>query len=367
MVVIRESLLPLLNAIGISATPQLHVPCHNKKQLRFECSIQLREGSMFVMEPFSTTTSPVLQLEQVSVQGQLQINTDTPRRRLLSPAFSLTFITEPEDSGRERINSRISSHFCTKICVVNIGITESLMKLCRHVHETSRVLPHGTQLHDEHTSSSDETPSQASSDLWEFIQQLIEQLRELQSPPVAVSFSRPPSASSVHSRSVRAVMSTTTDVRQQSPVAYQTGSDHISLSADPSTSFHFKPSFESSSSDQANTVEQVVGPMPSSPVSQSPLDTSGADLPSSDDMHLSSESQCRPDSPVPPTTDVVDSTGGTHWIPDVIPLQHILQTQPNDLSHSIFGLLRIDSVSVSLQVETSTSYLRVAGKIYTTL
>ena len=355
MVVIRESLLPLLKAMGTSTAPQLRAPCLNKHLLQVDFSLQLREATAFVMESSSSPVAPALHLEQISVQGHLLTCWDLPTNSQ-PPSLSLLSTTTVDGSQTKR---SVRGHFRAQAGVVSVGVTEPLMKLSRHLVETSKTLSHSPQPRAKSPAAGGGATSTAQlSDLWQFTQNLVGQLTSLQNELPHVSISRPSSASSLHSRSVRAVVADSSQCPRNSE-----GSHHLSPPADPPSSLQCGLSVTSSDSEVAIAVDQSAT-TPTSPASQSPLDTSGADLPSSEDMHLSSGSHHRPSSPppvsaVPPQPSVGDRAG--EWIPDVSALEQILQTPPTQLSHSIFGSVRIDSVSVGLHVETSTSSLRMAG------
>ena len=364
LVTLRESLLPLLKAMGVSAHPQLRAPCHNKRLLRLDCSVQLREGTVFVMEPLSSATVPTLQLENISARGDFLVSWDLPASP--EPPSLLLLCDGNSAVSASSVKSSIQGHMSGQAGVVSVGVTEPLLRLSRHLLETSKVLSHN--LPSQTNPSTDGTwenpaPGLAQpSEMWRFSQELVRQLAALQVAAVQqpqVSFSRPSSAASVHSRSVRA----TDNVHSPRNTHSSEGSHHVSPPAAVASSLQSRLSTDSSSFEAGATADQPT--TPTSPASQSPLDTSGADLPSSDDMHLSSGSHNH--EPVSsslsadPAETSVNSQSAVEWVPDVAPLQHVLQTPPTQLSHSIFGLLRIDSVSVSFHVESSTSFLRLAG------
>lgn len=364
MVVIRESLLPLLRAIGVSTAPQLRALCHNKRLLEVDCSIQLREGTVCVSESMSTPSLPALQLEQISIQGHLLASHNVPTS-FQSPSFLL--LSRSTAEGGSETNSSVRGNFSAQAGIVSVGITESLMKLSRHLIETSKTLSHRVPPRAKPTSMRNgEVPAAQSTGLWNFSQRLVEEMATLQRAEMEaprVSYSRPPSAGSIHSRSVRAVIADLSHSPRNINIGSQTGEP---LSPrEPPSSLHCDVSMDSSSSEAPNAADHVTT-TPTSPASQSPLDTSGADLPSSDDMHLSSESHHRPPSPPPESPGPPQASECADWVPDVAPLQQALQTPPTQLSHSIFGLVRVDSMSVSLHVETSTSSLRLAGSCFST-
>jgi hypothetical protein len=359
MVIIRESLLPLLTAISVSIGPQLRVLCHNKRLLQVDCSIQLREGTVCVAEATSSPTLPAFQLEQVSMQGHLLASHDFPTSSQ-PPSFLL--LSRSTAEGGPEGNSSVRGNFIAQAGIVSVGITEPLMKLSRHLIETSKNISHSPPPTAKPPSrESGESSGGLPSGLWDFAQRLVEELATLQSEPPRVSLSRPSSASSVHSRSVRAVIADLSHSPRNINISSPTEAPHpLSPPTEPPSSLPCGLSLDSSSSEVPTAADHVTT-TPTSPASQSPLDTSGADLPSSDDVHLSSGSRHKPPTPPPISTEPPQPSETVDWVPDVSPLYHVLQTPPTQLSHSLFGLLRVDLVSVNLNVETSTSSLRLAG------
>ena len=361
MVIIRESLLPLLAAIGVSSGPQLHAPSHNKRLLQVDCSIQLREGTVCVAEASSSPTLPALQLEQVSVQGHLVASWDFPTS---SHAPSFLLLSRSNVEGGAETSSSVRGNFSAQAGVLSIGITEPLMKLSRHMIETSKTLsciPQPPRAKPGRESR--ESSAAQSSGLWTFSQGLVGELAALQTEPPRVSLSRPSSASSVHSRSVRAVIADLSHSPRNINISSPMEALHpLSPPTEPPSSLQCQVSMDSSSSEVPTAADHITT-TPTSPASQSPLDTSGGDLPSSDDMHLSRGSHRKPPTPPPTSPSPPHPNETADWVPDVSPLYQVLQTPHTQLSHSIFGFVRIDSVSVNLHVETSTSSLRFAGKL----
>lgn len=387
VVVIRESLLPLLKAIGISTAPQLRAVCHNQHQLLVDCSLQLREVVVFVLEPLSSRTIPALSLEQASVRGHLHASWDSPA--VQPPTLSL-LSSGTENTSPHTFKSSISGHFSAQAGIVSIGITTPLLKLCRHLVETAKSISHDQR----HTGSLKAAttgsplftdrdslhPQHQPSDLWQFVQDLVHQLRAMQdvanqpeesapAVPLQISFSRPSSAGSAPSHSVRsAIAGCSHSPRNMS--ANSPSTDHLSPPA-TSNSFtvthrhHTSVSNESSASEVAIEMEHKGAMLATSPASQSPMETSGGELLSSDDMHLSSGSHKAPSSQLPSPTAPVNTSAvreAAEWLADSLPLQRILQTPVTHLSHSMFGLLRINSLSFVFQVESSVTSLKLAGK-----
>ena len=361
MVIIRESLLPLLTAISVSIGPQLRVPCHNKRLLQVDCSIQLREGTVCVAEATSSPTLPAFQLEQVSIQGHLLASHDFPTSSQ-PPSFLL--LSRSTTEGGPETNSSVRGNFSAQAGIVSVGITEPLMKLSRHLIETSKNISHRPRPTAKPPGrESGESSGAQPSGLWNFAQRLVEELATLQSEPPRVSLSHPSSASSVHSRSVRAVITDLSHSPRNIYISSPTEAPHpLSPPTEPPSSLPCGLSLDSSSSEVPTAADHATT-TPTSPASQSPLDTSGADLPSSDDMHLSSGSQHKLPTPPPISPEPPQPSETVDWVTDVSPLYQVLQTPPTQLSHSLFGLLRVDSVSVNLNVETSTSSLRLAGNL----
>lgn len=395
VVVIRESLLPLLKAIGIPTAPQLRASCHNQRQLHVDCSLTLREGTVFVMEPFSSCTLPALSVERAAVMGHLQASWDSPTTQL--PTLSLLSSSTENTHSLHSSKRTINGHFSTQAGVVSVGVTVPLMKLCRHLIETSRILSHGkrptkppkpTTIPTNPPHNVMDSPGQPlhpSADIWQFAQELVGQLTALQREalqnaarqsegnvaaiPSCISLSRP---SSTGSRSVRSIITdfshSPKNVTVNSPSSV--ASHHLSPPA-VSTTFTVPRrqhthslSNDSSTSEVAIQIEHVDAPLATSPASQSPMDTSGGDLASSDDVQLSPGSHKVPSSPLPPAAPLEASAASqtTEWLGDTLPLQRTLETPTTQLSHSMFGLLLLDFLSFTLQVETSTTSLRLAGE-----
>ena len=373
VVVVRESLLPLLKAVDIAVAPQLRALCHNRQRLIVDVSLELKEGKVCALEPSSSFTIPALSVENTLLRGNLHGSWDSPA---ISHPPTLSLLS----SGTTTTDSHASIRGCFSVQggIVCVGITEQLMRLMRHVVESSKILSHSHSHFDRHTAvpavEEVDTPAALtpqSSDLWPFAQDLVEQLAILQNAirqhdeSSRVTISRPSSAGSTHSRSVRNVIAdyshSPRNMTANMPPAEQTLQPDSSL---PSQALTLSND-GSSSSEVAIQMEQV--DTPTSPNSQSPMDTSGGDLASSDDMQLSSGSNKAPSSSSLPPTSSLDTSQhpappATHWLADTLPLQHLLQTPHNQLSHSIFGLIRVDSISFSLYVETSITSLRLAGE-----
>lgn len=347
VVVVRESLLPLLKAIGITISPQLRALGHNKQQMNIEILLEIKEGKVFTLESFSSRSIPTFNLENTSIRGNLHTSwTSSIKPTSLSLLSSNTTSTDTQSSS-----SNITGYFSGQAGIINIGITEQFMRLSRHIIESSRILsqiPSITTSSSEDIMTSPQTIIQ-SSDLWQFTQHLVEQLTTLQSvarqldEPSRTSISQPSSASSAYSHSVHNVI---VDY-SQSPIIPPTIQPQLSNDC-------------SSTSEVAIEIDT-----PTSPISQSPMDTSGGDLVSSDDMQLSSGSHNKPPSSSSSSSNH-NTTSQTillaDWLPDIITLKQLLETPPTQLSHSIFGLVRVDSISFILYVETSTTSLRLAGQ-----
>lgn len=376
VVVIRESLLPLLKAIGTPTAPQLRALCHNQHQFHLDCSVQLREGTVFVLEPSSSRSLPALRVEHAAVRGDLQVNWATPATQLpnLCLLSSNTESTLPHSSKRN-----INGLFSANVGILSVGITVPLMKLSRHLIETSRVLAQNQKPTKPTTlftvaDTNEETDIQPS-DMWHFIQELVGQLttlqeetlqasvRQTEAGPSHTSLSRPSPAQSAHSRSIRSVIADYS-CSPKNIIASSPPPCHPSQPTVSAVPLHTTTSHDSSTSEVAIEMEQVEAPLATSPASQSPLDTSGGDLPSSDEIQLLSGSQRISSSILPPTTslDASVASQATEWLNDTGALQQTLGTPLSQLSHSIFGLLRLDSLSFTLQVESSTTSLRLAGE-----
>ena len=380
---VRESLLPLLKAVSVPTAPQLRALCHNRQQVQIDCSLQLRDGTVYVLEPSSSRTIPALNLKQSAIRGNLQANWDSPSSTP-SPSLSLlSASSRPSHSGSKR---NVSCLFSGQAGVVSVGVTEPLLKLCRHSAETSQFISQSAAAETHTAPTGDETDSGLQhiqpSSLWHFSQDLISHITSLQreglqnvarqqDEPSRISLSRPSSAGSAHSRSVRPVLAdlshsprNITIISNNSPSTVTP--HHLSPPVPPHRHRDHSLSNESSvSAEVAIQMEQVDASLATSPTSQSPMDTSGGDLASSDDMQLSSGSHRATPSSLPPTSSLdttpAATSQGLEWLEDTPPLRHILQTPPTQLSHSIFGLLRLDSLSFSFHVETCTASLRLAG------
>lgn len=378
LVVIRESLLPLLRAIGIPTAPQLRALCHNQHQLHVDCSVQLREGTVFVLEPLSSRSLPTLRVEHAAIRGHLQATWATPAAQL--PNLCLLSTSKENTPSHHNFKRNVNGHFSANVGILSIGITVPLMKLFRHLIETSKILAKNknpakpTTLF---TVADTNVPVIESSfcqpsNMWQFVQELVGQLTVLQKEalqtnarptegnvsaavPSRVSLSRPSSAGSAHSRSIRSV------IADYSCSPRNITAHHSSPPAVSSVPHNNTFSHDSSTSEVAIQMEQVDAPLATSPASQSPMDTSGGDFVSSDEMQLLHRASS---SILAPTTslDANVASQTPEWLTDTLPLQQTLDTPPSQLSHSIFGLLRLDSFSITLQVETSTTSLRLAGE-----
>lgn len=387
VVVIRESLLPLLKAIGIPTAPQLRALCHNQHQLHLDCSVQLREVTVFVLEPFSSRSLPALRAEHAAVRGHLQANWATPTTQ--RPNLCLLFSNTENTPHSSKKN--INGYFSANVGILSVGITVPLMKLSRHLIETSRVLAQNqrptkstTLFTVADTNAETDRVFHQPPDMWQFVQELVGQLTALEEEalqasvrqtegsvseagPSRVSLSRPSPAESAHSRSIRSIVAdyscSPRNITASSPTPC-----HPSLPAVSTVPLHTTTSHDSSASEVAIEMEQMEAPLATSPASQSPMDTSGGDFPSSDEVQLLSGSQRISSSILAPTTslDASAASQAPEWLNDTAPLQQTLGTPLSQLSHSIFGLLRLDSLSFTLQVESSTTSLRLAGETYLT-
>ena len=312
------------------------------------------------MEPFSSPSVPALQLEQISLRGNLLASKEGPTSPR-APSLVLLLSGGSGVAGPEA-QSSIRGHLSAQAGIVSVGITEPLMKLSRHLIETYKALSPWKRAASSTSGERKDCGASLSqpSDLWHFSQALVGLLESLQNAPAElsrISFSRPSSAGSVHSRTIRSLI---TDYSHSPRNICQSSEDSHQLSPQAAPPRSVGLSTDSSSSEAGAGADQAT--TPTSPASQSPLHTSGGDLPSSDDVHLSSGSHTnRPPSPLV-SAGPASANNQRIWIPDVGPLQLVLQTSPTQLSHSLFGLVRIDSVSVALHVETSTSFLRLAGR-----
>lgn len=419
VVVVRESLLPLLQVVGVATQPQLRTLCHSKHHLLVDFSAHLKEGLVFVMEPTtsSSRTVPALCLKQMTVSGHLQSNTDNSIKD--SPALCLLLGSAAEEGTHQSTTTAVTGNFSAEASSIDVGVTVPLMKLARHLVETARirssqrqrsskpqkanVIPVFTAVAALEETDNAEQPLSPAMDIWRFARNLVGHLSTLERsavqqrpveqgaegeragspvavPSQAVSFSRPSSAGSVHSRSTRLQMSEYSRSPRfprslvTAPAAAEPQQQYLSTSQPtpsltvPGSRLTRRPSNISSTSEVAIQIEDVDAPVAMSPGSQeeqvSPLDTSGGDLASSDEVQLSSSSPKTTPSlqhsltPEPSTASLPPS-----WLADTMPLQRTLDTPTTQLSHSFFGLLRVDFLKFQLQVETTTTTLRLDGQL----
>ena len=408
VVAVREALLPLLQAVGLPVQPQLRTLCHNKHRMLVDFSAHLKEGLVFVLDhrALLSHNMPILYVKQATVSGSLQSSSENSIAH--SPTLSILL---GGGNGSEEGSSvtTVSGQFSAQASSVDVAVTVPLMKLTRHLIETSRV----------RASQGQKSPSQAASkkagafslrgsgslegvdgdweqslpasmNIWDFTRTLVTQLSLLErrggepssitqaeiedaaiSTVTIPSISHPSPSSSI-TRSLLEDYSHSPlflhNVPGVSPDQHVPQNHHSSPQPSPLAPSKIQSDTTLTAADVAIQIEGVDGPVSlylgaqEDPVS--PLDTSGADIASSDDLQLSSSSpKMAPSQTASLTPEPAPTSLPPRWLVDTVPLQCTLDTPPSSLSYSLFGLLRLDSVSFHLHVETTTTTLRLGGEL----
>ena len=407
VVAVREALLPLLQAAGLPVQPQLRTLCHNKHRLLVDFSAHLKEGLVFVLDHRALLSQnvPIICVKQATVSGSLQ--TCSERSTSHSPPLSILLGdgSGSEEGACSSVTS-VTGQFSAQASSVDVAITVPLMKLTRHLIETFKVrASQGQRFPSQAASKKAATFSlrvsgslegvdgdwkqslPASMDIWGFTRTLVTQLSLLERR------GREPSgtlqagieASSITVPSLSHHSPTSSNIRvpmedySHSPLFHHnvlgvsldqhTPQNHHSppepSSLPPS---NLQPDTSLTAADVAIQIEGVDRPVSlylgAHEDQISPLDTSGADVASSDDFQLSSSSpKMVPSQTTSPTPKPDPASLPPRWLADAIPLQRTLDTPSSSLSYSLFGLLRLDSLSFHLHVETTTTTLRLDGQL----
>ncbi len=161
LVVVRESVLPFLVAVGVVVEPQLRTVCHNSNEIFADFTIEVRESCIFAVETIpadappmsSSRNAPVIFAEQFVMDGRLKYTLESSLAK--SPNLSL-LVTKSSAMKRESdavdrelgtalagvsVSSKmnVSAKCCISLNSILSNITVPLMKLGRHMAETSKL------------------------------------------------------------------------------------------------------------------------------------------------------------------------------------------------------------------------------------
>lgn len=444
LVVVKESLLPLLQTAGVQMEPQLRSLCHNSAEIFADFTVELQEATIFAVESIQTeqtvsklspahlNTIPALLVKEFAITGCLKYSSESSLQK--SPKLSLlTRNSVIEEQLQKAIDSKVnvSSQCCISLDTISTNITVPLLKFGRHMIETGKFRSlwkfqkEAVESSEadvvklktldvpvaEHVSIPIDEPDAGDlvvlaphgpgpENVWEFSQNVISFLSIVESEAIPLSSPNKPArsvtpqstASSLHSKVVdfrhsprypRAHIVSFSDKESKSHLTVPTLETHTDSSTvvpreKPLDQEHKRTSSTASNTSvtseeiainiedtDAGVSEQRLETSPNEQVSTQ--DTYGGDttdsqhLPSSDNDVLVSgsspilggsylESLHSHSEPSP------SSALGVAGTSNIFPLQ-----SEEELLYSVFGLLKINSIHFSLQVETTKGSLELTS------
>ncbi len=155
LVVVRESVLPFLQATGIPVEPQLRTKCHNSNEIFADFSVELREACVYAIECVAPPTVPessshyppvVFAAERFVIDGCLKYAFEaslgkTPNLSLFATKTTANAQKESDINMASTVASKmnISAKCCVSLNSIRSTITVPLLKLSRHMAETTKL------------------------------------------------------------------------------------------------------------------------------------------------------------------------------------------------------------------------------------
>ena len=464
LVVLRESLLPFLLSAGVQVEPQLRTLCHNSAEMFVDFTVELQETSLYLEELVHAETSsasttippsnygsptPTFYVEHFVVNGCLKYSSESSLQK--SPNLSL-LVKNLDSEGTQRkatmlSKMNVSAQCCISLDTLTTNVTVPLLKLCRHMVETSKLHPSWRQRFNKGSlETQDSVKSKLSSDaaavptlmmtgssgadvvipveeieeeeeeelqatemdVWQFSQNILSSLvaLEYQSIPAHASPEKGGTATPALST---ASFSSTRPKLIDYPYTPRVPRAHFSSSPEKESK-HFlphrtaAPEFHSDSSTMgardrpllerdhrrlpstasnasltsdvgdviAIQIDDVDGDMQSFGLSpeETNNDTYGGDTTDSqhvmssedNEMAASPPNRSSLDDPFPhPSSGFSSVLGSVTGITDIYPLTKSLTLSESELLFTVFGLLKINSIQLNCQVETTKGSLEFSG------
>lgn len=345
LLALRESLLPLFTEAGLKIAPQLRPICHNKELFLGEVGVALKEVSVFVTPPTHTrhTDTPVIIAKHIDLRSSVKYtNETTPAQTNLSllPSNMST------DIPSAKVN--LSSNCIISAEGISLTVTVPLLKLGRHMMETTRYRSHVTRLTEIFNTDNLITPRPSSKDSQQQNAVEIPEEMSLILPSAVVRFTK----SIVSIVKTKDVKSETTPlglsptITVQSPLTFK-------LSSPPVEEEHTRRRLQDTAS--SVTSDDVAIAMENPLFAEALSDTVGYDT--QDSLQAISDHPQKLLSPKSYTSVISKATAKDHTSSIV----RSLSLSPSQLLYSGYGLLRIKSFEVSVQVQTTRACVLVEG------
>ena len=391
--VLREALLPLLLGVGVPVDHQLQMPQLSTARLVIDFSVELRDATLFVLDhmsspsiPPSLSTMPTLLAEQLLIRGCIKHNSEMATALPKEKPSLLLPIPNPNEPAADTSKAGLLSNSCASIGTIHTTITAPLLKLTKHVSVTGRLRRKAWKQAQLDRVDATETPRPPSSApptvdtdpgeavyVAKFASSLVTQLSDLHGMPVAGT------ASITEHQEMRQRSSSNIKVVefQESPQPYRvlvtSASPSLRARADSSEkpitatapSVHVQSSaYSSSELEHSQSVQVGEGTSPEDMASTVDTgDTTGTDsqhpVSSDNDNRLASPlSHSRPSTVNQDSLQVTPPATGVEYGGHT---QSLLQGLSLPHSVSVFVLMKLNTVKVELQVETTRALLELSG------
>lgn len=351
LLALRESMLPLFSEAGLKIAPQLRPICHNNELFLGELGLALKEVSVFVTPPHQQSTShtrhtdtPVIIAKHIDIRSSVKYTTETAPTQanlLLLPAKAT------KDTSDAKVN--LSSNCIISIEGISLTVTIPLLKLGRHMIETAHYRSHMTRLAEIFNADNLNTPRPSSKNSQQQENFEVPEEISLVLPPAVIRFTKS-IVSVIKAREFKSEISPlglSPTITVQSPLTSKLSSP---LDDEPSRQL-LRPRSPVSSV----TSEDVAIAMENPTFTELLSDT--VDYDTQDSFHVKSDHPQKLLTPKSYTSVVPKAISKDHTSSIV----RSLSFSPSQLLYSGYGLLRIKSIEVSVQAETTRASVLVEG------
>lgn len=147
LVLLRECLLPMFSAAGVSLKQHLMEPSLFKAKLSLEFTLEMREATLFVLDYLppssdssylhtqSTATTPALFLEQLELRGSMEHSTEQEPGK--TPSHQLPLLPGPVVAPPAKVG--VLSNCCAAVETVYVVVNAPLLKLAKHISITGKL------------------------------------------------------------------------------------------------------------------------------------------------------------------------------------------------------------------------------------
>lgn len=141
---LREALLPVFSAMGVTLERQYQMPHLNKAEFSIDFTLELREATLFVLDHVQAKVSvpsstPTLLAEQLLIHGcvkhysELETASSVPKVSLLLPD------ADALQQNGSQAKASITSNCSASMETIHVIITAPLLKLSKHISVTGKL------------------------------------------------------------------------------------------------------------------------------------------------------------------------------------------------------------------------------------